>query len=125
MNILGFILGGKFQLGIIAIVIAFVGYLAWDYKNAKVQLAVAKRDVAEAKAQYNQLRTDFNTYKESQVTLNTMFAAQRGLVIQQEKTKESIRNVPVKGTDRPFVDDPGLLERARRLREYQQKSTVH
>ena len=121
---LNFLLGGKFQLGLVAIVVAVVGYLFWDYQHAKSELVKAKAEVTTLKESYKDLNKAFDTYKSNQETLNTMFAAQRGLVIQQEKVKESIRNVPVKGTAKPFASDPGLLERARKLRDYQKQSAA-
>lgn len=119
-KIFGLFLGAKFQLIAIVLALSVAGGLVWDYKHTKAELVTARAQVAQDAADIKQIQTDIATYQKNQETLNTMFAAQRGLVIQQEKVRTDVHTIPVKGTDHPFADDSGLLERAKRLRDYQQ-----
>lgn len=97
---------------IIAAVASLIAFQNFQISSLKSENSKAKNEIAQIKVDQkatalNLDRIDLIQQQQSQ-TRNT-----------QTIIRERIVNVPVKGIDRPFVDDPGLLDRADVMREHQ------
>jgi len=67
-----------------------------------------------------QLNTNFDAYKSNVVTVDDIQSLQSTTVRTQYEVRERIRNVPVIAEDRPFIVDPGLLDRVDIMRTHQE-----
>lgn len=124
-TIFGFLLGNLKHIAIIA-AIALAGVALYtynktlsDYAEVKVELDKTKGDLETAEKNYKTLRQDFNTYKGNVEVLDDIDKAKTKINQRQTSVKEAIRDVEVQNDDKFFARDPGLLDRARILREYQ------
>lgn len=107
------------QMIVTLIIIGVIAFFAYDYNHSKKELAKTKATLYEQVVANKQLREDFDTYKHNQDNVNAILSSQKSIVLKETAIKDSIKNVPVKSNNHPFADDPGLLERARRMRDYQ------
>ncbi len=92
--------------------LSFVTYQFFENRHLKeanadfkVEIAAVQKEVADT--QQNLTRVD------------TIQSANAGVRNTQTIIRERIQNVPVASTDRPFVDDPGLLDRIDVMRDHQ------
>lgn len=115
------------NLHIIAIV-AVVGFLLWRWNDMQTTITRQQTEIAAANGRVQaaelataSLQAAFDTYRENQQRVNEALAANSTVRVQQQRVRGSIRDVPVTTQDTPF-SDAGLLERARRMREYQTTS---
>jgi len=119
--ILGFVVK---QLPII-IVIGVLTYFVLDYTKTKANQATLTANYDTLSKAHKELNDTFEEFKGNQTNLNKSFGAKAALSQHQTKIRGEIGNVQVKGSDRPFVDDPGLRERVDRMRNYQESSPVY
>ena len=109
-------------------VVGVVGFLAWGQfhtiPSLKNKIEATTTQLAEVKAANEQMRVDFDTYKENQKHINEILSAKSTLVSTQSKLKASMHEIPVQNVEKPF-SDTGLLARAGKLREYQEGSPIN
>lgn len=106
-------------ISLAATIITVVGVVAFIYW-AGGQVASNKAEIRELKANLEAAQKEYETFKGNVITVDNIAEYAKNTVHTQQIIRERIQNVEVKGEDRPYVDDPGLLERARIMREYQQ-----
>lgn len=110
-KILGFVIGNP----LLVIVPMIIGAFAFLYfqnqslsasnKKMKDEIAVIKEDAKNTEENINRV----DAIQQSSANIRNTHTIIR----------ERMNNVEVLGEDRPFVSDPGLLDRARILRDYQ------
>ncbi len=106
----------------VAIVAAVMGAGYFIYSTgAKVE--AQRNEIENLSTQLTTLSTTFNEYKKNAVTVENINELKRQTTNTQYLVRDRIRDVPVKAEDRPFVADPGLLDRVDIMREHQTQYT--
>ena len=88
-----------------------------------LQLQDAKNAAASAAASNKALADALNNEKIDQANIDNFMNKYKNTVQNQTTIEETIQNVPVKNTDRPFVTDPGLVTRVGIMRHAQESYT--
>ncbi len=95
-----------------ALFLAFVTYQFLENRHLK-------EANADFKAEISVVRQEVKDTQENLTRVDTIQSANAGTRNTQTIIRERIQNVPVASTDRPFVDDPGLLDRVDVMRDHQ------
>lgn len=107
----------------LAVVAAVIGAGFFIY-NTGAKVEAQRGEIKELTTQLDKLNTTFEDYKKNAVTVENINELKRQTTNTQYVVKDRIRDVPVKAEDRPFVADPGLLDRVDIMREHQAQYTT-
>lgn len=102
-------------IGTVLAVLTILGFIYWaggQVESNKAKIAQLENDLAASKQA-------FESFKDNVITVDNISEYANKHTHTQQIIRERIQNVEVKGDDRPYRDDPGMLERARIMRDYQ------
>lgn len=107
----------------VAIVAAVMGAGYFIY-NTGAKVEAQRNEIENLSTQLTTLSATFDDYKKNAVTVENINELKRQTTNTQYLVRDRIRDVPVKAEDRPFVTDPGLLDRVDIMREHQAQYTT-
>lgn len=113
-NIVGFFTKNPMLL----IIMAVAGWITFQ----NFQVDRLKGENADLKEEVAQLAIDSEAVKKNLEAISIIQEEMAKTRSTQTVIRERIINVPVKAEDRPFVDDPGLLDRAGVMRDHQRQN---
>lgn len=111
----------KANMTLVLIVVTLIAVLGTGFfiYRAGVTNERNSNQITQLEGQLTTLNTTFTDFKTNAVTVDSIRDLQIETTNTQVIVRDRIRDVPVKAEDRPFVDDPGLLDRASIMRDHQ------
>lgn len=115
----------KANITLILIILALVGIVGTGFfiYRAGVTNERNGNQIERLQEDLSKMNQSFTDYKSNAVTVDSIRDLQLETTNTQVIVRDRIRDVPVKAEDRPFVDDPGLLDRASIMRNHQAEYT--
>ncbi len=121
----GLVNKAKANITLILVVVAVIGVIGSVFLIYRAGVTSERNGNRIEKLQddLSKMSDTFTEYKENAVTVDSIRDLQIKTTNTQVIVRDRIRDVPVKAEDRPFVDDPGLLDRASIMRDHQAQYT--
>lgn len=115
----------KANITLILIIIAVIGVLGSGFLIYRAGVTTERNgnQIEKLQGELSEMNQSFTNYRANAVTVDSIRDLQLKTTNTQVIVRDRIRDVPVKAEDRPFVDDPGLLDRASIMRNYQAEYT--
>lgn len=112
----------KLNLKLILLVVAIIAVIVLGFSiyQSGVNAEKSANQIEDLKEEVAQSNANIENLKKNVVTVDDIQNLQQTTVRTQYEIRERVRNVPVLAEDRPFVADPGMLDRADIMRSHQE-----